>query len=164
MRAAQRAAAHSLSLQLTQDVPAEQATLPIWQTLLLNLLDGFAATEPIVIHVEGLHRADAISVQVLRALARQLDQKPIVLVGVYRADLPYLNGLSEWLTARSVVLADFAPRWTDDIAIFLDAMFGRKAPLNSMIEIAKNRRALAAAGRRAPVGSPAAARAAGPKG
>ena len=59
-------------------------------------------------------------------------------MGVYRADLPYTNGLNEWLSTRSVVLADFAPRWADDIAVFLDAMFGRKAPLNSMIEIAKN--------------------------
>ena len=102
------------------------------------MLDGFASTEPIVIHVEGLHRADAISVQVLRTLAQRLDQKRILLVGIYRADLPYTNGLNEWLSTRSVVLADFAPRWADDIAIFLDAMFGRKAPLNSMIEIAKN--------------------------
>ena len=138
VRAAQRAAAHSLSLQLTQDVPAETSDPAHLADLLLNLLDGFAATEPIVLHVEGLHRADAVSVQVLRALARKLDQKPILLMGIYRADLPYLNGLSEWLTTRSVALADFAPRWADDIAIFLDAMFGRKAPLNSMIEIAKN--------------------------
>jgi hypothetical protein len=34
--------------------------------------------------------------------------------------------------------ADFAPIWTDDIAVFLDAMFGRKTPLNNMIDIAKN--------------------------
>jgi ATP/maltotriose-dependent transcriptional regulator MalT len=59
-------------------------------------------------------------------------------MGTYRSDLPYANGLNEWLTTRSAVLADFAPRWTDDVAVLLDAMFGRKAPLNSMIESAKN--------------------------
>jgi DNA-binding CsgD family transcriptional regulator len=36
------------------------------------------------------------------------------------------------------MLADFTPRWADDITVFLDAMFGRKAPLNNMIEAAKN--------------------------
>jgi DNA-binding CsgD family transcriptional regulator len=138
VRAAPRAAAHSLSLQLAQNDPAETGDPANLADAILNLLDGFMSTEPIVIHVEGLHRADALSVQVLRALAQRLDQKRILLVGIYRADLPYTNGLSEWLSTRSVVLADFAPRWTDDITIFLDAMFGRKAPLNSMIEIAKN--------------------------
>ena len=75
VRAAPRAAAHSLSLQLTQDVPAETSDPA-------DLADGdsefvgrLRSTEPIVIHVEGLHRADAISVQVLRALAQKLDQR-----------------------------------------------------------------------------------------
>jgi DNA-binding CsgD family transcriptional regulator len=67
-----------------------------------------------------------------------LNRRSILLVGVYRSDLPYTNGLNEWLVTRSAVLVDFAPRWADDVAIFLDAMFGRKAPLNSMIESAKN--------------------------
>ncbi len=138
VRAARRAAAHSLSLHLSQDVPAEITDPADLAEAILNLLDGFVETGPIVIHVEGLHRADASSVQVLRALAQRLDQKSILLVGVYRSDLPYTNGLNEWLAARSAVLADFAPRWTDDVAVFLDAMFGRKAPLNSMIESAKN--------------------------
>ncbi len=137
-RAARRAAAHSLSLQLTQDVPVEMSDPANLAEAILSLSDGFAEAGPIVIHVEGLHRADAISVMVLRALAQKLDQKSILLVGVYRSDLPYNNGLNEWLTTRSVVLADFAPGWSDDIAVFLDAMFGRKAPLNSMIESAKN--------------------------
>jgi hypothetical protein len=103
-----------------------------------DLLDGLIELEPVVIHVEGLHRADAVSLQILRAVPSKLEQRSILLVGVYRADLPYTNGLSEWLNTRSSVLADFAPRWADDIAIFLDAMFGRKAPLNNMIDTAKN--------------------------
>jgi DNA-binding CsgD family transcriptional regulator len=137
MRAARRAAAHSLSLQLTQNDPSEISTPADLAQTILNLLDGFAEASPGVIHMEGLHRADAASVQVLRALAQKLDQTAILLVGVYRSDLPYTNGLNEWLISRSAVLADFAPRWSDDIAVFLDAMFGRKAPLNSMIEAAK---------------------------
>jgi DNA-binding CsgD family transcriptional regulator len=138
VRAARRAAAHSLSLQLTQQVPAEAGDPADLAEALLNLLDGFAETDPIVIHVEGLHRADATSVQVLRMLAQQLNQRSILLVGVYRADLPYANGLNEWLTARSAVLADFGPRWADDVTVLLNAMFGRKTPLNNMIEAAKN--------------------------
>jgi DNA-binding CsgD family transcriptional regulator len=138
VRAARRAAAHALSLQLSHDVPAELSDPANLATAILSLLDGFAAAGPLVIHVEGLHRADAISVQVLRALAQQIAQHPIVLVGVYRADLPYGNGLNEWLVTRSAVLADFAPRWSDDIIVLLDAMFGRKVPLNSMIEAVKS--------------------------
>jgi DNA-binding CsgD family transcriptional regulator len=138
VRAAPRAAAHSLSLQLMQDVPAEANDPANLADAILNLLDGFASPEPLVIHVEGLHRADAISVQALRALAQQLEKRSILLAGVYRAELPYTSDLNEWLTSRAAVLADFAPRWADDIAVFLDAMFGRKAPLNSMIESAKN--------------------------
>jgi DNA-binding CsgD family transcriptional regulator len=138
VRAARRAAAHALSLQLTQDIPAELNAPADLAAVILNLLDSFAEAGPIVMHVEGLHRADAISVQVLRALARQIEHRSIVLVGIYRADLPYTNGLNEWLTTRSAVLADFAPPWSDDIAVLLDAMFGRKAPLNNMIESAKN--------------------------
>jgi DNA-binding CsgD family transcriptional regulator len=138
MRAAPRAAAHALSLQLAQDDVVELNDPAQLADAILNLLDDFAEAGPIVMHVEGLHRADAISIQVLRMLAQNLDRRSILLVGVYRADLPYANGLNEWLTARSAVLADFAPRWADDIVVFLDAMFGRKAPLNSMIESAKN--------------------------
>ena len=138
VRAARRAVAHSLSLQLAQDVSAEAGDPANLADAVLNLLDGFASPEPIVMHVEGLHRADAISVQILRALAQKLDKRSILLVGVYRADLPYSSELNEWLTTRSAVLADFAPRWADDIVVFLDAMCGRKAPLNSMIESAKN--------------------------
>jgi DNA-binding CsgD family transcriptional regulator len=138
VRAARRAAAHTLSLNLSQDVPAETNDPENLADAIWSLLDGFASIEPIVIHVDGLHRADAISVQVLRALAQKLDQRSILLAGVYRADLPYANGLNEWLTARSASMADFAPRWADDIAVFLDALFGRKAPMNSMIETAKN--------------------------
>jgi len=138
MRAARRAAAHSLSLQLTQNDPAEVSNPVDLARTMLSLLDGFVEAGPSVIHVEGLHRADAASVQVLRALTQTLDQTAILLIGVYRSDLPYVNGLNEWLTTRSAVLVDFAPRWSDDIAVFLDAMFGRKAPLNSMIESAKN--------------------------
>ncbi len=138
VRAARRAAAHALSLQLGQDAPLDMPDASKLAEAILNLLDGFDAAGPIVIHVEGLHRADATSVQVLRALSQQIEHRPIVLAGVYRADLPYANGLNEWLTSRSAVLADFAPRWADDMTVLLDAMFGRKAPLNYMIEAAKN--------------------------
>jgi len=136
-RAARRAAAHALSMQLAQDVSEVHDVERLAESV-LNLLDGLIETDPLVIHVEGLHRADALSVQVLRAAASKLDRLSILLVGIYRADLPYANGLSEWLSTRSAVLADFAPAWADNIAIFLDAMFGRKSPLNSMIESAKN--------------------------
>ena len=138
VRAARRAAAHSLSLQLAQATPLDANDPAYLAETILNLLDGLSATEPIVVHVEGLHRADANSVQVLRAMAQNPDHRSILLIGVYRSDLPYTNGLNEWLTTRSTALADFAPRWADDVAVFLDAMFGRKAPLNSMIESAKN--------------------------
>jgi hypothetical protein len=113
VRAAPRAAAHSLSLQLMQDVPAEADDPANLADAILNLLNGFASPEPIVMHVEGLHRADAISVQVLRTLAQKLGKRSILLVGVYRAELPYTSELNEWLTSRSSVLADFAPRWAD---------------------------------------------------
>jgi DNA-binding CsgD family transcriptional regulator len=136
VRAARRAAAHSLSLQLMQEGSAEADDPANLADAILNLLDG--SPEPIVVHVEGLHRADPFSVQVLRSLAQMLENRSILLVGVYRADLPYTAELNEWLTTRSAVLADFSPRWADDIAVFLDAMFGRKVPLNSMIESAKN--------------------------
>ncbi len=137
-RAARRATAHSLSLQLAQSTPAEENDTAHLAAAVFDLLDGLIEIEPVVIHIEGLHRADAVSLQILRAVASKLDQRSILLVGVYRADLPYTNGLSEWLNTRSTVLADFAPRWADDVAVFLDAMFGRKVPLNSMIETAKN--------------------------
>ncbi len=137
-RAARRAAAHSLSLQLAQSISSEENDTTQLAVTIFDLLDGLIEIEPVVVHLEGLHRADAASLQVLRAVASKLDQRSILLVGVYRADLPYTNGLSEWLTTRSTVLADFAPPWADDVAVFLDAMFGRKVPLNSMIEMAKN--------------------------
>jgi DNA-binding CsgD family transcriptional regulator len=137
-RAARRAAAHALSLQLMQDDSSERRELPDLADEILGLLADLAEAGPIVVHVDGLHRADAISVQVLRAMAQQLDRRSILFVGTYRADLPYANGLNEWLISRTALLADFAPRWVDDVAVFLDAMFGRKAPLNSMIEAAKN--------------------------
>ncbi len=88
VRAAPRAAAHSLSLQLAEDASAETGDPAKLADAIFDLLDGFASTGPIVIHVEGLHRADAISVQVLRTLAQQLDPERVLLVGVYRADLP----------------------------------------------------------------------------
>ncbi len=137
-RAARRAAAHSLSLQLAQSISSEENDTTQLAVTIFDLLDGLIEIEPVVVHLEGLHRADAASLQVLRAVASKLDQRSILLVGVYRADLPYTNGLSEWLTTRATVLADFAPPWADDVAVFLDAMFGRKVPLNSMIEMAKN--------------------------
>src|SRR5512139_2735617 len=61
VRAARRAAAHSLSLQLAQDVPAEASDPANLADAILNLLDGFVSSEPIVAHMEGLHRADASS-------------------------------------------------------------------------------------------------------
>ncbi len=139
VRAAARAAAHALSLNLAQSDSSERADLP---PALFNLLGGLADLTPLVIHLEGLHRADLVSVTIVREVAQRLEHKPIVLVGVYRADLPYANGLGDLLNAQSVVLADFAPIWTDDIAVFLDAMFGRKTPLNNMIDIAKNQESL----------------------
>jgi DNA-binding CsgD family transcriptional regulator len=139
VRAASRAAAHALSLSLAQSDSGEQVTLP---QALSNLLSTLADSTPLVVHLEGLHRADAISVKILHEVTQQLDHKPIVFVGVYRADLPLANGLGDLLNTRSVLQADFAPMWTDDIAVFLDAMFGRKTPLNTMIDIAKNQEAL----------------------
>ncbi len=137
-RAARRATAHSLRLQLIQDVSVEENEIDRLAAAVFDLLDGLIELDPLVIHVEGLHRADAASVRVLRTMAAKLDQPSILLVGVYRADLPYTNGLGEWLNTRAAMLVDFAPRWGDDIAVFLDAMFGRKVPLNSMIETVKN--------------------------
>jgi DNA-binding CsgD family transcriptional regulator len=139
VRAASRAAAHALSLSLAQSDSREQTAVP---QALSNLLSTLADVTPLVVHLEGLHRADAISVKILHEVTQQLEHKPILFVGVYRADLPLANGLGELLNTRSILQVDFAPMWTDDIAVFLDAMFGRKTLLNNMIDIAKNQEAL----------------------
>lgn len=141
-RAALRAAAHSLSLNLPRALsaglqldwidPANPACV------LLNLIGRLADQGPLVIHLDGLHRADTPSLNLLREVMQRLADKPILFVGVYRADQPYAPGLSEFLDTGSFVSADFAPAWADDLAVLLDAMFGRKAPLGTMIDTAKN--------------------------
>ena len=139
MRAASRATAHALSLNLAQSDARDRADMP---QALAQLLSELADLSPLVIQLEGMHRADAVSVKIVREVARQLEHKPIVFVGAYRADLPSANGLWDLLNTRSVLQADFAPMWTDDIAVFLDAMFGRKTPLNSMIDVVKSQESL----------------------
>ena len=135
VRAVSRAAAHALGLRLSVvDYQIDSSDI----ATLADLLSSLAEAEPHVIHLEGLHRADAASITVLRQLADQLDQKPILIVGVYRAELPDQAGLSALFTTRSAVPVDFAPGWSDDVAVFLDVMFGRNVPLNSLIDMAKN--------------------------
>jgi DNA-binding CsgD family transcriptional regulator len=141
-RAVWRAAAHTLSLNLLDNL-ADNKVLD-WDDhaspagALLQLLSGLAETTPLVIHLEGLHRADEPSLKLLREAALQLAHRPILFVGVYRADLPYAAGLNEMLNQAAYVQADFSPAWADDVAVFLDVMFGRHVPLNMMIEAARN--------------------------
>ncbi len=142
IRAALRAEAHSLNLNLQHtllngqspdfDDPTNAART------LFNLFDGLSDKGSLVIHLDGLHRADTLSLNLLRELLLRLAHKPLLFVGVYRADLPFLSSLSDWFNTPSFLSADFAPAWSDDLTVFLDAMFGRKAPLGVMIDIARN--------------------------
>ena len=135
VRAVSRAAAHSLSLRVSVvDYQLHDDDLDT----LIDLLSHLVETEPHILHLEGLHRADAASLAVLRQLADQLTDKPILIVGVYRADLPDQADLSALFATRSTVPVDFAPAWSDDVAVFLDVMFGRNVPLNNLIDTVKN--------------------------
>lgn len=135
VRAVSRAAAHALSLRLSApDCQVEAADVDTLADLLSHLVE----TGPHVVHLEGLHRADTASIAVLSQLAERLDQKPILIVGAYRADLPDQAGLTALFTARSAVPVDFAPAWSDDVAVFLDTIFGRNVPLNNLIDSVKN--------------------------
>ncbi len=142
VRAALRASAHALSLQLAHTQPTvspvddDDPANPAY--ILLQLLAGLADQEPLVVHLDGLHRADAPSLNLLHDVALRLAHKPILFIGSYRADQPSTAELSGWFTTRSVVQVDFAPAWTDDLAVFLDAMFGRKVPLSVMIDVARS--------------------------
>ncbi len=140
-RAAVRASAHSLSLVLPQALtdtfkPTVETANP--SQAVLHIIERLTADTPYVIHFDSLHRADAISLKVLRDIASAVAHRPILIVGTYRADQPYLLGLNDLLTDRSFVPAAFAPIGVNDQAILLDSLFGRKLPLNMMIEAAKN--------------------------
>ena len=67
------------------------------RTVLTRFLEEDAATSPMVLVVEDLHRADDASVSLFRRLAESLEGAPLVLVGTCRAGLfvrePRFNAL-----------------------------------------------------------------------
>ena len=136
-RAAIRAEAHSLSLLLPRlDTGSGAVAHPI-ETLAL-LVERVADQAPLIIQIDQLHRADGDSLKLLRALTAALAARPIVLVGTYRADQPYATELGAWLADANVTQAACTPAWVDDLPVWLDGLFGRKVPLATMIELAKN--------------------------
>lgn len=137
VRAAVRAAAHSLSLLLPRpDVYVPPIANPIDATR--HVLERLADGKPLAIQINYLHRADGDSVKLLHALSATLNPHAILIVGMYRADQPYSAELGAWLEDEAIVRAACAPIWDDDVTLFLDDLFSRKTPLNVMLESAKN--------------------------
>jgi DNA-binding CsgD family transcriptional regulator len=136
-RAAIRAEAHSLGLSLPRLVAGSDTVTHPVETL-VQLLERLADQEPLIVQIDQLHRADSDSLKLLHALTTTLVAHPIVLVGVYRADQPYAPEMGAWLANANVTQAACAPTWVDDLPVWLDGLFGRKTPLATMIELAKN--------------------------
>ena len=141
-RAAVRASAHSLSLVLPRSFndgfrsSTNDSSSP--PRAVAHIVERLAGDAPLVIQLDHLHRADAPSLKLLREAAAELENKPILIVGTYRADQAYPADLGALLTPRSSMSASFAPIWTNDLTVLLDDLFGRKTPLSTMIESAKN--------------------------
>ncbi|MFN8595348.1 MAG: LuxR C-terminal-related transcriptional regulator [Anaerolineae bacterium] len=136
VRAAARAAAHSLSSQLLRsDLPTPPAN-PL--EIVRQAVEAVAEGDPFVLQFNYLHRADSESLQWLQALSATLKQTSLVIVGTFRADQPHTTELGNWLSDADVVRVACAPIWDDDVAIFLDDLFSRKTPLNVMLESAKS--------------------------
>lgn len=141
-RAALRASAHSLSFILPQSLrdgyqhTSNDSIQPA--VALANLLERLAGDAPLVIQLDNLHRADEASLKLLREVARSIVQHPILIVGTYRADLPHARLLSEVLNDRSFPQLSLGPVWSNDLAVMLDGLFGRKATLGAMIDAIKN--------------------------
>ncbi len=141
-RAALRASAHSLSYILPQSLSdgyqhtSNDSVRPA--AALADLLQRLAGDAPLVIQLDNLHRADEPSLKLLREVARLIEQQPILIVGIYRADLQHAAILSEMLTDRSFPQLTCGPVWSNDLSILLDGLFGRKVTLGSMIDAIKN--------------------------
>jgi len=135
-RASVRAVAHSLSVNMPG---ADGKSMPEGQlaTAVAQLLQRMVTDEGLIIHLDDLHRADSASLQVLRAVASDLAQYPVALVCAYRADQAQPAELAALLNVPSARAVALAPAWADDNAIFLDTLFGRRAPLGHMLEAAK---------------------------
>jgi DNA-binding CsgD family transcriptional regulator len=140
-RAAVRAAAHSLGLSSGADHGdgASHGAKPVdLIEAVRQVIEQLAEDVPFVIQFDNLHRADAASLTLLRELSSHFEPQSILFVGLYRADQPFPAELGTWLNVPTVIRAAFSPVWTDDVAVLLDDLFGRKTPLNTMIDIAKN--------------------------
>lgn len=140
-RAAVRASAHSLSLILARSLDAGTRSTSDEAALVdavTQIIERLAGDTPFVLQLDYLHRADAPSLQLLREIVARLENKPILMIGTYRADQAYAPELSAMLNLHSVVQAACAPIWTNDLTVLLDDLFGRKTPLSVMIESAKN--------------------------
>ncbi|HET7375626.1 MAG TPA: hypothetical protein VFK30_02895, partial [Anaerolineae bacterium] len=141
-RAAWRASAHSLSFVLPQSLAADyqhtsnDSVRPA--AALVNLLQQLASESPLVVQLDNLQRADEASLKLVREVAGAIGQKRILILGTYRVDLPQPASLSELLTDRSFPQLSFGPLWSNDLAILLDALFGRKTTLGSMIDTIKH--------------------------
>ena len=136
-RAAIRAEAHSFSLLLPRlDTGSDAVAHPI--ETMVQLLERVADQAPLIIQIDQLHRADSDSLKLLRALTAALAARPIVLMCTYRADQPYAPELGTWLADTHLAQAACTPAWVDDLPVWLDGLFGRKTPLATMIELAKN--------------------------
>ncbi len=136
-RAAVRAEAHTLSLSLPRSAADGESAARLIQTI-AQLMQRTADQASLIIQIDHLHRADGESIKLLRGLTAALAETNLVIVGTYRADQPLLPDLGAWLTDAHVVQAACAPAWVDDLPVWLDDVFGRKTPLASMIEAAKN--------------------------
>lgn len=139
-RASVRAAAHSLSVKVPGlEAALDGETLPDGEiaSAVTRLIERLVTDEGLIIHLDDLHRADSASLNLLGAIAPALVQQPIALVCAYRADQAQPAELTALLNQPSARAVAFAPAWADDNAVFLDALFGRRAPLGHMLEAAK---------------------------
>ena len=85
-----------------------------------ELLAGIARDGPAIVALEDLHWSDDLTLEILEALARQLADRPLLVVGTYRSDelfprVPMRSWRSRLLAQRQaeeVRLARLTPRRT----------------------------------------------------